>query len=56
MLYLGVAMKDDNLTPNPKHVEFMKQFLKNVAPTLPSDQKRVLNDIIKEAKKPKIIN
>jgi len=46
----------DNLKPNPKHVKFMQKFLKNVAPTLPADQKRVLNSIIKDAKQPKIIN
>lgn len=59
MLYLGVYMKDNlksNPKPNPKHVEFMQKFLETIAPTLPADQKRVLNSIIKEAKQPKIIN
>lgn len=43
----------ENKQINPKHIEFMKHFLKNVAPTLSASEKKVLNSLIKETKKQK---
>lgn len=46
----------ENNKINPKHKDFMKHFLKNVAPTLPTSQKEILNSLIKKANQKRKIN
>tara|TARA_Y100000287_G_scaffold28320_2_gene20030 strand:- start:2192 stop:2335 length:144 start_codon:yes stop_codon:yes gene_type:complete len=47
-------MKNNKI--NPKHKEFMKHFLKNVAPTLSTGEKEILNSLVKKANQKRKIN